>query len=114
MPPDNRLQQKDGGIEDVKSRIDDVRQRLQMMRDLREEAKNDNPRVRKDVMPMIDGGIERLERELQELVPGLDRGDAADGAKAGGELRTRQDVLDEMNRLDAENDLFASCFGGKP
>lgn len=46
-------------------------------------------------------------------VPGLDRSDFTDGAKAGGDTRTRADVLAEVKRLDDETDLLIACIGGK-
>jgi hypothetical protein len=49
---------------------------------------------------------------LFDMVPGQDAGRIIDGVAAAGELRTRQQVLDDLDRLDAENTLLDACLKG--
>lgn len=68
-----------------------------------------------DAAPPAGGLFDDAARDqggLFDLVPGHDTGRIIDGAAAAGDLRTRQQVLDDLDRLDAENTLLDACLKG--
>lgn len=63
--------------------------------------------------PPPEGGLfdtnARDQGGLFDSLPGLDDGRWQDGAQGGGAPRTRQQLVDDLNRLDAENTLLDAC-----
>jgi hypothetical protein len=75
----------------------------------------DRPLRGGDAAPPEGGLFDDAARDqggLFDMVPGLDDGRMVEGVAGGAAPRTRQQVLDDLARLDAENTLLDACVKG--